>query len=152
MPVAVPRLDHGLPPRAVAHRPARQGHAGIQCLVADGLPGPDLLHQLTLGHDAVAVCEQVGEHLEHLGPDVHQRPGAGQRICLGIEGRVAKHVEHVPSSRIGTSLGTQPWTYGNGASLWFSPCPRPCIVPGKKSGKHQEIARNPSSMPSGDAV
>jgi hypothetical protein len=55
---------------------------------------PEALGEFLLGNDAVAVLEQIEEHVEHFRPQVEEVTGTRQRIEVGVEDTVAKGVEH----------------------------------------------------------
>jgi hypothetical protein len=59
-------LDDGRPGAARLHGLADFGQAPGQGRLADKRPWPAVRKEVVLGHNAVAVLEQVQEHLKHL--------------------------------------------------------------------------------------
>jgi hypothetical protein len=92
--VAVERLDELLGAPAVANRLAHPPDGALQRRIADELVGPHLLAQLLPGDDALPMCQQVGEDLEHFRPKPDGLPSAVQGIETGVEGTVPKDIEH----------------------------------------------------------
>jgi hypothetical protein len=84
------RLDVTVGPPPVAQRPPHRGEGALQRRVADELPLPDLLAQLLLGDDALAVAEQIDQHLEDFRPQSDGLAGALEDIPLGIQDTVAE--------------------------------------------------------------
>src|SRR5262249_49634029 len=135
--------DHPLRLPAIAHRPACLGHAGVQSDVADELPWPQLLPQLLLVDNAVAMGEEIGEHLKHFGADVDQMPCAVQLAALRVEGIVAKHVEHGRYPLCPRLCGSD--------TGWAPLHPRVQHTR-KIPGNHKEITRSSSRLPACAAV
>ena len=82
---AVQRLDDSLLLPVVADGSPGRLDAGRERRLADEAVAPDVVEQLVLGDDAVAVLDQVGEHAEHLRLDRHRRAGATQLEQVGVE-------------------------------------------------------------------
>ena len=91
---AVDGADHPLLAAAVADRPAGGLHPAGQRRVGHEAAAPDLVQQLGPGHHPVAVTDQVGEDLEHLGLQVAGDASAAQLIALVVELAVAEPVDH----------------------------------------------------------
>jgi hypothetical protein len=53
-----------------------------------------VLEEFLLGDHLLAMCQEVGEHLKHLAPELDGLPGVLQLMTLGIKHIVAKHVVH----------------------------------------------------------
>ena len=53
-----------------------------------------------LGHNAVAVLEQVQEHLKHLWLDRHHLAGTAQLMAVCVEDAVPKGIEHDPATAL----------------------------------------------------
>jgi hypothetical protein len=88
-----------LPTPAVANRLAHGFDRILQRRLTHELLGPDLRTELLLGDDAVVMCKQVGEDLEHLAAQVDDLPGAAQLIALRVKLTGSENVDHggIPS-------------------------------------------------------
>ena len=71
--------------------PARQRR------LADEAVPPHVVEQFGLGHDAVTVGDEVGEHVEDLALDVHGLPGPFEPEALEVEGKWAEGVAREPN-------------------------------------------------------
>ena len=103
-PVAatVDGLDDPLVAPAVSDRLAELLDPGRQRRLRHELVSPDDVQEFGLGHHAVPVLDQVGEHVEHLRLDVHQLPVAQQLVASRVEHAVVEAVPHrqiVPARR-----------------------------------------------------
>jgi hypothetical protein len=56
--------------------------------------GPELFEQLLSGDRTVAVLDEIGQHIEHLGLDLEHCPGTAELIELGVEFVVPEGVKH----------------------------------------------------------
>src|SRR5262245_13743649 len=65
---AAERFDDALLPSAVPNGLAGGCHMLMHSGVADALRGPEVLDQFILGDDAITMRNEVGEHIENLGP------------------------------------------------------------------------------------
>lgn len=104
--MAVKRLEHLLRLPTIPNGPAYRPDGTLQRRLADALARPDLSAQLVLGDDPVTLREQVGEDVERFGPQPLGLPGAMQGIETGVQGTVAKRVDHLLPPCVG-ARGTQ---------------------------------------------
>ena len=74
----VDRADHLLRAAVVADHAPRRADARVERRIRHHAALPHRLEQLVLADDAVAVLQQIGEHVEHLRLDRHGLPGAAQ--------------------------------------------------------------------------
>src|SRR5262249_37031443 len=99
----LPTFPDGLP---------RLFDAALQRRLTDALAGPHLPAQFLPGDHVVAMRQQVGKCLEHLGPLRARAPGPGQGIELRIEDTLGKGVTHgepsAPCSAVPPALGRTP--------------------------------------------
>lgn len=75
-------------------------NARVQRRLAHNLLGPEMLQQLLLGDNAVAVHNEIGQHIEHLGSHLDWHTRSAQLIALGVKRIVPKHIAHCPPSRL----------------------------------------------------
>ena len=83
---------------AVAHRAARRLDAGGEGFLPDALVGPHLRQEFVPGDDAVALLDEIGQHLKDFRPQRDARPLSAEFIALRIQRIIAKHIGHRPWS------------------------------------------------------
>ena len=66
---AVQGVDKPLCLPSIARGATDRFDAGVQRRLAHNLLGPEMLQQLLLGDNAVVMHDEIGQHIEHLGPD-----------------------------------------------------------------------------------
>ena len=81
-------------PPPLSQRLAQCCDTGFQRGVPDKLVGPQVLEELLPGDHAVAMRQQVDEHLKDFAPQRERLPSVMQLIALGIQDIVAKRVAH----------------------------------------------------------
>jgi hypothetical protein len=81
--VAVQRLDMAVVSPAATQRPSHGGEGALQGGVANELTVLHLLAQLLLGDDALALAEQIDQHLKDFRPQSNELSGAVEDIPLG---------------------------------------------------------------------
>ena len=69
------RLDEPLLPPPVADSPARRRQPAGQGGLTDEPAQPQLIEELFLGHDPVAVLDEIGQDIEHLGLELGHLAG-----------------------------------------------------------------------------
>lgn len=105
-------------------------NARVQRRLAHNLLGPEMLQQLLLGDNAVAVHNEIGQHIEHLGPDPDWHACLMQLVALGVKHVVPKHIAHcppLPASTDGRSrtIRAPPWgLYAVNETLYGPRLPR----------------------------
>jgi hypothetical protein len=95
------RLDITVVSPAAAQGQRTGGDGALQRRVADEPSVPDLLAQLLLGDDALAMGEQIDEQAEHFRPQADRLSRPVQDIALGIQDTVAEGIVHGRSPRPG---------------------------------------------------
>src|SRR4029434_658061 len=70
----------------------------FQCCIADDGVGPHLLAQLLLGDHAVAMGEEIMEHLKHFAPQRDGLPRPLHDIELRIQRTVPEDIPHTEVS------------------------------------------------------
>jgi hypothetical protein len=100
--------DHPLLPAAVADRAAGGLHPAGQRRGGHEPAAPDLVQQLGLGDDTVAVAHEVGQHLEHLRLQMPGLAVPAQLIAQVVELAVATaaHAPLLPTVLAGMASGT----------------------------------------------
>ena len=86
--------DHHLTVAVVADGAARRLDPTGERRLADEAVTPHLVEQLLLGHHPVPVGDQVGEHIEHLRFDLHDRTRVAQFERVAVEFAVTEHEDH----------------------------------------------------------
>ena len=81
-------------PLTIPNSLARFHDAAGDHRVMDKLPRPHLLQQLLLRDEALAMCDQVRQHLEDFGLQRHHVSFAVQLMCLGVQSTHAKAIDH----------------------------------------------------------
>ena len=85
VPAGVDGLDDPLCLPVVPDRPAGGLDPGRQRRFGHETITPDRVEQLLLRDDAVAVDDQIAEHLEHLGLDMDGSRRPGERVQLVVQ-------------------------------------------------------------------
>ena len=98
---AVRGADHALGAPVVADRLARGLDAARQRRLAHEPVAPDVVEQLFLRHDAVAVLDEVAQHVEHLGLDVARLAPAAQLEARRVELELVELEDHPPMMACG---------------------------------------------------
>jgi hypothetical protein len=98
--MTIQRLDETLRPPIVTDDLAYCLDAVLDRGVAHGVCGPHLVAQLLLWNHAVSVCQEVGEYLEHFGPQPVVPVGPVQEVAMRVEPAIRKDIKHglVPST------------------------------------------------------
>ena len=91
---AVDRADHRLRGAVVADRLAHRLDARRQRGFAHEAVAPHRVENVALRDDGVAVLDEIGEHVEHLGLDVHDFVAAAEREPIGVEREPREPVPH----------------------------------------------------------
>ena len=91
--------------------------AALQRRLADALARPHLRAQFLPGDHVVAMRQQIGKHLEHLGPQRAGAPGPGQGIELRIEHTIGKGVTHGGALRTVLGSTASAGAYTGGRSI-----------------------------------
>ena len=108
----VDRADHLLRTAVVADHAARRADARVERRIRHHAALPHRLEQLVLADDAVAVLQQIGEHVEHLRLDRHGYAGAAQFLLHQVNLVSAEaEVQDLPSfviARRHTSIRPRP--------------------------------------------
>jgi hypothetical protein len=73
----------------------------LERCITDKVVWPDLLSQLLLRDQAVAMRQQVGEDLKRFGPQPDGPIGAMQGMPLGVKGAITEDVDHWGDLRLG---------------------------------------------------
>jgi hypothetical protein len=58
------------------------------------LVGPEVLTQFLSADDVVAMGQEIGQQVEHLGAQGDECPSTAQLVAPGVEGIVAERVTH----------------------------------------------------------
>ena len=95
---AVDGLDDALLGAVVADGAAGRLDATRERRLADEAVAPDVVEQLVLADDAVAVLDEVGEDAEDLRLDRHGRAGVAQLEQTRVEVKCSEGVDQRPSS------------------------------------------------------
>ncbi len=91
---AVHRADHALLAPVVAERSPRRLHPRRERGLRHEARTPDLLEQLRLRHDAVAMRDEVAHDVEHLRLDVHAGAGAADLVRVDVKLDVPEPQHH----------------------------------------------------------
>ena len=94
--LAVQRADEVRGPSPFPQRLPQGLHTGFERLVPHKLLRPQVLEQFLGGHDALAMPQEIRQHLEGLAPELDRRPCAREFQALGIKDKVTKAVAHRP--------------------------------------------------------
>lgn len=130
-------LDAVLRLSAIAKRPAYYGNTPFQGGVAHAPLRPQVLEQLVAQHHTLAMLQEVGERVKHLGLKSHPYPGAAQFIQPYVESIVAKDVQGLLCTpQPSKSLFPRPLPQGTPEALAYpilrrmsstsQSCPKPC--------------------------
>ena len=91
---SVHRLDGALLASGIAHGATRRLDAAGERRLGDEPIPPDRVEQLGLGNDTITIGDEMDEHVEDLGLDVHRRVGAPELVARRVDHRVAESVAH----------------------------------------------------------
>src|SRR5881397_3705914 len=83
--LAVQRAHETRGPPLLPQRLAQRRDTGFQDLVPDELVGPQVLKELLLGDNTVAMLQEVGEHLKDFAPQLERLPSVLELIALGVQ-------------------------------------------------------------------
>jgi hypothetical protein len=100
----VDRADELLAGTVVADGPPHGLDAAGQRRLAHEPVAPDGVEDLLLGHDPVALADQQGEHVEHLGLDRSFGARPAEQVPRQVQLALAKRMDHVRASFARSSL------------------------------------------------
>jgi len=115
-------LDHARPRARVAHRAPGRADATRQHAVAHAHARPERGEQLGLRHHALAVAQQVEQHVEHARLELHDLAPATELVALLVELAVGEAPDHPGRRRLAASTartrssGTSSGTGSSGSS------------------------------------
>jgi hypothetical protein len=151
--LAVQRAQEARRPPPLPQRLAQGLNTGGQRLLPDKLARPQLREEFLLGHDPIAMRQEVDEHLKDFTPEFDRLPSLMQLMALGVKHIVAKDVTHrLPLAASEPSVPLDlPWA----AAPRSSPTPSSQATPARSYHKNlpeiprkfPEIAPNVSCFP-----
>jgi hypothetical protein len=90
------RLDDALLLPAIPNGLAGGCHVLVHGGVADAWRRPEVLNQLILGDDAIAMRNEVGKHIENLGPKWAGSLSVTESVQVCVQCIVTEDIDHGP--------------------------------------------------------